>query len=210
MQRARTAIAKDKRREVLLESALDEFFDKGFKAARMDDIAARADLTKGTLYLYFASKEALFNALVDNIAIPNVEVIEKITAVQQTSCQAIEQFCHMAPSLLTHSKLPKMMKILISDAGVFPELVERYRQQVIDRVLDAMTKVLEKGAKSGELRVDNPSLTARLVVAPVVLSAIWQVVFARTTDNQVDLCELFLTHQDILFRALRTCQEYKP
>ncbi len=196
-------MAKDKRREILLESALDEFFDKGYKAARMDDIAARAGLSKGTLYLYFKSKEALFSALIDNVAIPNVEEVDAIKATQQSACQAIKQFCQMAPQILRHSKLPKMMKILIADAGVFPELVSRYREQVVERVLDTITAILQRGVESGELRMDNPSLTARLVIAPVVLSAIWQVVFDQSSKTNVDLDGLFLAHQEALFCALK-------
>lgn len=196
-------MAKDKRREILLESALDEFFDKGYKAARMDDIAAKAGLSKGTLYLYFKSKEALFSALIDNVAIPNVEAVEVIKVTEQSACQAIQQFCQMAPQILRHSKLPKMMKILIADAGVFPELVSRYREQVVERVLDTITAILQRGVESGELRMDNPSLTARLVIAPVVLSAIWQVVFDQSSKTNVDLDGLFLTHQEALFCALK-------
>ena len=75
MRRARSEDAKDERRQLLLSAALDEFFERGFSAARIEDIAQRASLSKGTVYLYFDSKEALFLALIEDLATPNIEQI---------------------------------------------------------------------------------------------------------------------------------------
>ena len=79
MQRARSQTDKDARRQLLLQAALDEFFERGFAAARMEDIARRVDLSKGTVYLYFKSKDDLFRALIEEHALPNLETIEMIT-----------------------------------------------------------------------------------------------------------------------------------
>ena len=88
MKRARTKKAKDERRLALLRAGLDEFFERGFTAARMDDISKRAGLSKGALYLYFSSKEELFKSLVEEYAVPNVERIEAMTRAAPASPRA--------------------------------------------------------------------------------------------------------------------------
>jgi AcrR family transcriptional regulator len=96
MKRARSDDAKDERRQALLLVALDEFFQKGFTAARMDDIARRAGLSKGTLYLYFESKEALFTALIETLAMPNLSHIETISTMASTIREALDRLVAFA------------------------------------------------------------------------------------------------------------------
>lgn len=202
MLRARTAAAKDERRQALLNAALDEFFERGFTAARMDDIARRAGLSKGTLYLYFDSKDALFIALIETVAAPNVEKVEQLAASAPSAAAALHALTGFMPHVIRETSLPRVVKVLLADAGAFPDVVRRYRSQVIDRVLAAVAKVLERGQLSGELSVDDPRLTARLVVAPVILSAIWRVVFEIDPEAKVDLDALFALHEKMLLRAL--------
>lgn len=202
MRRARTAEAKEKRRRALLAAALDEFVERGFTAARMDDIAARAGLSKGTLYLYFDSKEAIFAGLVDSVALPNVAQMEAFLAEAPSAQTALRRLMGFLPHLIGETDLPRLAKVLIADSGAFPEVVRRYRTQVIDRVLAAVAALLERGRASGELTVGDPALTARLVVAPVLMSAVWRVVFEGDPAARVDLHALFATHEKMLLRAL--------
>ncbi|MCB1757357.1 MAG: TetR/AcrR family transcriptional regulator, partial [Gammaproteobacteria bacterium] len=195
--------AKDARRQRIVQAALDEFFERGFSAARMDDIAERAGLSKGRLYLYFQTTESLFDALIDTIALPRVAQMEHISQEAGSATQAIYGLCALAPEIIRHSPMPKIIKILIGDGNRFPAVVARYRQQVIERGLGALEAVLERGHQRGELNVPHPALTARLVIAPVILSAIWQVVFENPEDtDKVDLDTLFALHRDTLLQAL--------
>lgn len=202
MQRARTDEAKDERRQVLLKAALDEFFERGFAAARMDDIARRAGLSKGALYLYFDSKEALFTALIETVAVPNVERVEEAIAAAPSVEVAVKALMTFAPMLIQESPLPRVAKVLLADAGAFPEITTRYRRDVIERLLAAITALLERGNASGEIAVGDPKLAARLVVAPVVLSAIWHVVFETEAEARVDHQALFALHGQMLLRGL--------
>ena len=203
MQRARSDQAKDARRRALLEAALDEFFDRGFSAARMDDIARRAGVSKGAIYLYFDSKHALFNALIETVALPNVERVEVFVAQAPTARAALHSLMTFAPQVLRQTPAPRLVKVLIADAGAFPELVRRYRRDVIDRAFAAITGVLERGRATGELvAIEDPHLTARLVVAPLILSAIWTVVFETDSETPLDLEALFALHERYLLRAL--------
>jgi AcrR family transcriptional regulator len=202
MQRARTDEAKDERRQALLNAALDEFFERGFSRARMDDIARRAGLSKGTLYLYFDSKEGLFTALVETVAVPNVQRLEALAAAPLSTTDALRALMNFAGHIIQETPLPRIIKVLIADSGAFPGVVRRYRCQVIDRVLAAITQILERGGQRGDLKVNDPQLAARLVAAPIIFSAIWRVVFERDDDDRLDLDALFALHERMLLDAL--------
>ncbi len=196
--RARDAAAKAERRQLLLNAALDEFYEKGFSAARTEDIAQRVGLSKGTLYLYFPNKEQLFRALIESLTVPNIAALEQITATAPSLRQALETFAQFAPVLVRTSGLPRLMKVLISESQVFPDVITSYRKDVIERILAAFAKLLEVAAARGEITLDDPMITARLVVAPVVLSALWQAVFAQEGVADIDLDSLFQTHVELL------------
>ncbi|WP_321489873.1 TetR/AcrR family transcriptional regulator [uncultured Hyphomonas sp.] len=203
MQRARTEEAKDERRQALLSAALDEFFEKGFAATRMDDVARRAHLSKGALYLYFDSKDALFQGLVESLATPNLEIVEQITQQAATLKEALRGIRLFAPNLIRQTELPRLMKVLIGDSQMFPDLVQTYRRELIDRVLSMIASLLKRANDSGEASIAHPELTARLVMAPIVLSALWQAVFNQKSEADVNLDQLFEIHEQMLLNALR-------
>lgn len=202
MKRARTEEAKDERRLALLRAALDEFFDRGFTAARMDDISKRAGLSKGALYLYFSSKDELFKSIVEEYAVPNVERIEAMTRAAPSALGGIEMIARFSPELIRKSDVPKLMKVLVGDATTFPEVVRAYRKTVLDRLLAALTALLARGHAAGEIHAPDPALIARLVIAPVALSGLWQVMFGKDKAARVDLDALFSLHVEMLSRAL--------
>ncbi len=201
MKRARSDEAKDERRAVLLAAALDEFFERGFTAARMDDIAARAGLSKGALYLYFDSKDALFTSLIEAYAIPNVERMEALAKAAK-GVEAISLLMSLAPTLIRETPVPKIIKILIADAPAFPGMATAYRKNVVDRVLGMVAGILRKAKAAGEIDIGDPELTARLVAAPIFMSAVWSVVFEHDPDARVDVEALLALHRRMLFRAL--------
>jgi AcrR family transcriptional regulator len=204
MSRARSDNAKDERRQALLMVALDEFFQKGFAAARMDDIARRADLSKGTLYLYFESKEALFTALIKTLAMPNLDHLELISRSAPSMREALDRLIVFAPILIRHSNLPRLMKVLIGDSHNFPDIIRAYRTQILDRVLGALAQMLEGAKSRREIEIGDPKLMARLVMAPIAFSGIWQAVFADDEGAEVDLEALFRMHADLLMKAIGT------
>ena len=203
MSRARTDAQKEDRRSAIIRAALDEFFERGFAAARIDDIAKRAGLAKGTVYLYFASKEALFEAIIDALARPNFTALETLVNEAPSFRAALEQFAAFAPTLVTATDMPKLMKVMVGDSHSFPEIVADYRATVLDRMLGAVAGLIARGQASGELRAADPNLAARIMVAPVVVSALWQAVFGRTGDPQPDVQALVALHVEGLWRALR-------
>lgn len=202
MRRARTEQAKDDRRVALAAAALDEFYEKGFAAARMEDIARRAGLSKGALYLYFNSKEALFEAVVETIAAPNVERLEVAAATAIGVGALIDAIVALAPAIIREGRIPKIVKVLIADAPAFPTVTTAYRKAVVERGLGALTGVLTKAKDRGEIAIGEPALTARLIAAPMIFSAVWRIAFEHDDDARVDLDALFAEHGALLKRAL--------
>nr|WP_321441262.1 TetR/AcrR family transcriptional regulator [uncultured Hyphomonas sp.] len=202
MLRARSDAAKDERRQALLSAALDEVFEKGFAATRMDDVARRAGLSKGTLYLYFDSKEALFQGLVESLAYPNLEIIERITEQAETLREALRGIRQFAPTLIRQTDLPRLMKVLVGDSQLFPDLVRAYREDLIEQVLSMIAALLCRADARGEANISDPELTARLIVAPIIFSALWQGVFNQKYEADVDLDKLFEIHEQMMLKAL--------
>nr|WP_321361807.1 TetR/AcrR family transcriptional regulator [uncultured Hyphomonas sp.] len=203
MARARTEEAKDERRQALLAAALDEFFEKGFAATRMDDIARRAGLSKGALYLYFDSKEAMFGALVVSLATPNLEIIKRITEQAASLKEALHGIREFAPFVIRQTDMPRLIKVLVGDSQLFPELVQTYRHDLIERVLSMIAALLQRADEAGEAKIENPQLTARLIMAPIIFSALWQAVFNQTSEAEVDLDQLFAIHEQMMLNALQ-------
>lgn len=200
--RARTPEAKDERRLAILGAALDEFFERGFAQARMEDIAERAGVSKGTVYLYFTSKAAVFEGLVDTYARPNRERLAAVLSQPLPAMPRIREMLTLAPQLITRSDMPKLMKIMVSDAQTFPELVRGYRITVIEPMLQALQEVVEAAQANGEFRAGPPGLIVRLVVAPVIMSALWRIVFQGDARDQPDTEALLGQHLEMLERAL--------
>ena len=199
--RARSEQAKQKRRAAILDCALDAFFREGFQAAKMDDIAKSARLSKGTLYLYFDSKEALFEALIHEHAEPKLQMLGSGLHQAESALSGILQLCEQVPRIIRQSPVPKIIKVLISDSHAFPEIVTMYRDTLIQPMLSELTRLLEKGKQNGELNINSPEMVAKLTVAPFIFSAIWSTVF-ETHDTKLDLNALISEHQTLLTRAL--------
>ncbi len=203
MARARTETAKDQKRLVLLDAAMDEFFERGFAAARMDDIAKRANVSKGTLYLYFKSKEDLFRSLITTFIVPNVERMEAAIHGAPSTRTAIQAIASIAPSIIRETNVPRMMKILVADSVTFPDMLKTYKENVLDRFLSVIAELLRRAKESGEIQIDDPDMTAKLVVAPFVFSAFWHVIFNvnANADGDLDLPALFAAHAALLEKA---------
>jgi AcrR family transcriptional regulator len=200
-RRARTPTAKANKREAILNAALDEFFRKGFSAARMEDIAALAGVSKGSVYLYFESKDKLFEALIKSITAPRLDEIETISRMAPSFEDAVNKIAELAPDMIVRSDLDRLMKVLIGDSHNFPELVRTFRTEILDRVLSAFTDLLTRYQQKGQIQVEDPKLAARLVVAPIAMSGIWNAVFGGDEDASIDLSKLFRMHADALISA---------
>jgi AcrR family transcriptional regulator len=202
MLRAITETAKDERRDRLLACALDEFFEKGFTAARMEDVARRAGLSKGTLYLYFESKEDLFQALIESMTTPKLDHL--VILLDEAPClfSGLDGLATFATSVVQYSEMPKLLKILIGESGHYPDMVRSYRKNVVEVILSVFSDALTRAQSRGEIRIGDPMLTARLIIAPIIMSGIWQALFGHDPDAEVDVEALINLHVVHMKKAL--------
>jgi AcrR family transcriptional regulator len=194
---------KQARPNEILDAALKVFAEKGFAGARMDDIARRAGVTKGTIYLYFENKEAVFKTLVrDSIGATLAGVTANARDFQGSSKDLLRFALGAMAHLLTTSDHVVLPKIIIAESGNFPELARFYREEIIDKGLALMSGLIEHGIAQGEFRKVPVRHAARLCIAPVLLGAMWRVTFAQFDAEPYDYKGLIDTHLDVLFRGL--------
>jgi AcrR family transcriptional regulator len=203
MDAARTRRRKDARPAELLDAALDVFAEKGFAAARMEDIAARAGAAKGTIYLYFPSKEAVFEALVRQAIVPNIERAEALAdAHDGPVAPLLRQMLALLAGVVRDSRIVVLPRLLVGELHKFPELARFYKRNVLDRGLGLIARMHRRGVESGEFRPQDSEAVARLVVAPVLLTAIFRTVFAPHDDQPFDPEPVLSAHAETLLRGL--------
>jgi AcrR family transcriptional regulator len=186
----------------ILSAALASFAERGFAATRLDDVAARAGITKGTLYLYFDSKEELFKAVVRQELVPNLESAEAMVAGSTApSLDLLEQLVRGFARII-QSPLGAIPKLVLTEAGNFPDLARFYRDAVVDRGTALWRKVIERGVAAGELRPVDIENTVTCIVAPLLLAALWRHSFERHLGRDLDLDALCRAELDLLRRGL--------
>ncbi|HXC56990.1 MAG TPA: TetR/AcrR family transcriptional regulator [Rhizomicrobium sp.] len=203
-QEQRWTRRKQARPVEILDAALKVFAEKGFAAARMEDIARAAGVTKGTIYLYFENKEAVFKSLVrEEIGRALGNVTADVAAFEGSARFLLRLVMTTMFGVLIDSNKVALPKIVIAESANFPWLAEFYRFEVIERGLGLLTGLIERGIARGEFRADlPPQHIARLCIAPALLSAIWRVTFSHLDPEPYDFKGLIAAHLDVLFRGL--------
>ncbi|MFO8024680.1 TetR family transcriptional regulator [Thiohalophilus sp.] len=189
----------------IVASALELFVEHGFAATRLEDVAHRAGVSKGTVYLYFDSKEALFEAVVREVVIPQVERSELLAQQHQGSQgELLEQLVMNWWQSVSTTRVCGIPKLIIAESANFPQTAQFFVDNVIQRVRGVFSKVIEKGIEQGEFRQVDPEYATRLLMSPMVLLAIWRHSLqpydqAFPMDEQIYLQQ----HLDLFLNGLR-------
>ncbi len=179
------------------------FAEKGFAGARMDDIAARAGVTKGTIYLYFDSKEAVFKALVrDTLGRTLSSTIDRARGFEGSAADLLRNTLRTVGLLVAKTDRVVLPKIILAEAGNFPELARFYREEIIENGLSFLVSIISRGIRNGEFRTVAPEHAARLCVGPILLAALWRTTFSKFDRVPYDIDGLIETHIDVLLRGL--------
>jgi AcrR family transcriptional regulator len=200
---------KEARPGEILSAALSCFAEHGFAATRLEDVAQRAGVTKGTLYLYFPNKEELFKAVVAQALVPNLERGEALLSeadegrAEPGSAAALLAELIRGWAELARSPASAIPKIVISEAGNFPDLARFYREQVVDRSMALLRRVLQLGIARGEFRALEIDDTVRCIVAPLLLAMLWRHSLGRHELAGFDPDALCQTHLQLLLNGLR-------
>lgn len=186
---------KDARPAEIIESALSAFADKGFAAAKLDDIARDAGVAKGTLYLHFETKEDLFRAVVRTAIAPQIDAIKASAEVFSGP------FLKLAPRILLaialameESRLPALVKMVIGESRNFPDLARIWHDDLLCKAIDALSGVITRAQARGELSAGNPRLHAFSLVGPMLMAMLYRSVFAGISIELPDLKELAAQH----------------
>lgn len=183
------------RRKAIVDAALDEFTENGFAAARMEDIARRAGVAKGTIYLNFKDKEALFQAIVKQEISPTITAAAAIAASDGSLRQFWETTLLPMMKDLVHTRRGAVLRMLLAEAGRFPRLAESYYRLVIEPGLESIRILAGRGVERGELRDRTLAEFPQLVIAPLLLSVIWTGLFERFRHLDVErMARLYFSH----------------
>lgn len=184
------------RREAILAAALEEFSARGFEAARLDDVAKRAGVAKGTIYLYFADKETLFQELVRSMLTPLIGHFETLATVDVPFPVLAERLVGVVSHELIASRRKDIIRLIISEGTRFPAIADFYYREVLSRVFAALQQILQRALDRGELRHRGFVAFPQLLAAPVLVAIVWTSLFEKHAP--LDVRAMLQAHLDIL------------
>ena len=178
---------KEDRPAEITQAALAAFAENGYAATRVEEVAKRAGVSKGLLYLYFKTKEDLFKAVIRSFLSPRIDAL--IDNIEQSELSA-EEFMR-GPFLTFATSLPKspakiLVRLMIAEGPKHPDLIAWYWENVVSRALAALRTLIRRGVDNGEFRESALNEFPQLLVAPVFFSMIWTIVFQPHSDLDTD------------------------
>lgn len=194
---------KDARPEEIVTAALEQFVERGFAATRLEDVARRAGVTKGTLYLYFKNKDALFKAVVRQTIVPIIAQGESTArSFTGSARELLEQLVREYWRLVFETSLAGIPKLMMAEAANFPQLARFYYEEVVTRGHRLLGGVIERGIKDGEFRpVDVPAAT-KLALSPLMHATVASRAFAQCMPEGFDVRKYLDTHIDLYLHGI--------
>ena len=202
VRRARNEEQRRAKLQAILDAALDVFAEKGFADTRLDDVALRAGVAKGTLYLYFESKQALFEALIrSGIAAPIEAMEEKVLALDLPAEATLRMLFAFLRQEVLATRRKEIVRLILSEAGRFPEIAALYHREVMSRGMRLLRRITERAIARGEFRSDELARFPQLAIAPGIVALVWLNLFQHL--EPLDVEGMFDAHIDLLMRALK-------
>ena len=194
---------KLQRQEEILAAAFEEFATKGYAEARLDDVAKRAGIAKGTIYLYFKNKEMLFRAVLRGLIHHVFEELEPFIRAFQGSAEELVRsvLSRQYAEVVKNRKARSMLRLLIAESHKFPQLSDAYLREIIGPGVTAMRALVEKGVASGEFRETKIAEFPQVLVGPAVLAVVWTLILGER--QRLDLDAYMEAHLELLLYGLR-------
>ena len=194
---------KEARPGEIVAAALAVFAEKGFAAARLDDIAARAGVSKGALYLYFETKQDLFAAVVRDAISPNLAAVEVAAgAINLPFAVIIRALIEQAAEMMTVSPVGPVAKMVIAESRNFPELARVWHDEVVARMLGVLTGLIERAQARGEVLPGEPRFHALSLIGPLLMGLLWREVLEPAGARPLDLKALAQQHIETVLNGL--------
>jgi AcrR family transcriptional regulator len=189
------------RRAAIIDAALDEFIARGFTATRLDDIAKRAGVAKGTIYLHFKDKESMFEELIRTALVPLIGRLHAPPPIGGSVRDTIEGFARSFVQEVAGTRRGDIVRLIVAEGPRFPSIADFYYREVVSRGLAAMRALIELGVTRGEIAHRNLAAFPQIVVAPAIVAVIWQSLFSRHAP--LDATEMLRVHLDLIFGERR-------
>jgi TetR/AcrR family transcriptional regulator len=189
----------------LLDAALDLFVEKGFATTRSEEVALRAGVSKGTLFLYFPSKQELFKAVVrENIVRLQTEGLEEVARFEGPSAQLLEHLVLEWWRRYGATKASGISKLVMSESSNFPELARFFQDEVVTPGHALVRSVLQRGISRGEFRRVDLDMSVHSVLAPLLFLVTWKHSMAPCCPpaQQIDPETFLRHHTELLVRGL--------
>ena len=201
MSKPRYQRRKEERPQEITAAAFAAFAENGYAATRVEEVAKRAGVSKGLMYLYFKTKEELFKAVIKSVVIRRVDAL--IASIEETELSS-EEFLR-GPMLKFMQRIPGspvsvVIRLLLSEGPRHPDLVDYYWENVVNKGLTAITHFVERGIERGEFRPSAVNELPQLFLAPVMLSIIWKLLFAT---RSLDTDKLMETQIDMILAYIK-------
>jgi AcrR family transcriptional regulator len=199
---ARSEEDRQAKLERILDAALDVFAERGFSDARLDEVAARAGVAKGTIYLYVPSKQALFEALIrSGIAVPIEAIEQRVVGLDLPIETVLRMIFDFIRKEVLGTRRHEIARLVITEAGRFPEIAEFYHREVVSRGMSMLRRVAERAATRGEIQCGELARFPQLVMAPALVAILWANLFQRF--DPLDVEAMLEAHLRLLMRALK-------
>jgi AcrR family transcriptional regulator len=191
------------RREAIVEAAMDEFIARGFAATRLDDVAKRAGVAKGTIYLHFKDKESMFEELIRTAIVPLVMSLgASPPRPDATVRDMVEGFAKTFIEQVATTRRGDIVRLIVAEGPRFPAVADFYYREVVSRGLAGMRAMIELGIARGEIRNKDLARFPQILVAPALIAVIWQSLFSKHAP--LDAIEMLQVHLDLVFGERRT------
>ncbi len=193
---------KARRPVQILDAAFEEFVERGYVATRVEDIAARIGVTKGTIYVYFETKEQLFEAMIRHISGPLENLLASANELKGTATERLQGNIELIYDLIVNDrKLRELMRFVIAEGSRFPQVVDRHHDVFIDPLERQMQSLIEEGIRNGEFR-QAPAAFSDAIVAPAIAFLFFKLLFDER--RSLDKATYLEAHIDLVLNGLLT------
>jgi AcrR family transcriptional regulator len=198
---------KEARPAEIIAAASTFFADHGFAATKLDDVALRAGVAKGSIYLHFATKEELFRAVVRSAVVPQVQVVRGMAeAFDGPLAKLLPQLLNGAASILGRSDVFAVARMVIGESRNFPDLAKIWHDEVVSPVIGTLSRVITRAQASGEVAEGDSRLYAFSVMGPLLMATLFRDVFSQASDDLPDPARLAEQHSRCLLHGLLTAR----
>ncbi|MBX5204684.1 TetR/AcrR family transcriptional regulator [Rhizobium sp. NZLR1] len=200
---------KDARPSEIVDAAMALFAENGFANTKLDDVARRAGVAKGTLYRYFDTKEALFRAVVQHLLTNHLEVVEKAgKAFEGSLAEFVPMLLKRAAQSLGDDRLPGLARVMLAEGRAFPDLAAVWHDELAARMLDLIAGMVAKAQDRGEVRPGDPRLYAFSIIGPISVALLYHEAFGSRADAP-DLEALASQHAETILRGMAASIPYQ-